>query len=215
MNGILFKSDVWKAKLEVLYKYGEAQTRRLSGLKEINKNPEIVKYLGTNSLGEYGFELFFPDGTSTIKTIKPRYHLNEIVFIREAIELRFTGTPIRYLSDGCPVMINGESPAPTYWKWKHNKLSPMFLPADAARYHIKITGINFQRLRNISLHDIEAEGFPDNRATYNAPIQVRKYKTLWDRINPEYPWEADPWVVVYEFQLVIKNSKSTEARTIY
>lgn len=99
-------------------------------------------------------------------------------------------------------------------KWG-NKL---FMPEKCARYFIKITGVRAERLQDISEEDCIKEGI------MYAPIQslawqdkltpmwsngINRYKTpqeayaaLINSINGKGTWEKNPWVWVYDFELI-------------
>jgi len=78
------------------------------------------------------------------------------------------------------------------------------MPRWASRITLEITEVRVERVQEISLNDIRAEGIPDDRATYNAPIQVEKFRTLWDSLNAKrgYSWSNNPWVWVITFRRV-------------
>ena len=80
--------------------------------------------------------------------------------------------------------------------------SPMFLPERFARYFIRITDVRAERVQEISLDDIEREGFPPDYA----PSKSDWYGRLWDSINPKYPWSSNCWVFAYTFRQSIKES---------
>lgn len=76
-------------------------------------------------------------------------------------------------------------------KWKPS----IFMPRWASRITLEITGIRVEKVQEISLADIQAEGIYDDRATHNALLQVEKFKNLWDSINKRsHPWSSNPWV---------------------
>jgi hypothetical protein len=99
-------------------------------------------------------------------------------------------------------------------KWK-NKL---FMPESAARYFIKITGVRAERLQDISEEDCIREGIipsfslagghwhyfiPDKPdEPYHSPIDA--YAAFINKINGNGTWEKNPWVWVYDFELINK-----------
>jgi len=72
----------------------------------------------------------------------------------------------------------------------------------ASRIRRQITGLRAERLQEISLADIQAEGIYDNRATHNALIQRDKFKALWDSLNAKrgHPWDRNDWVWVIRWK---------------
>lgn len=95
----------------------------------------------------------------------------------------------------------------------HNK---MFVKADLMPHHIRITNISIERLQDISEEDCIAEGiWRDNNVglegvTYwyhglaNSSFRTAKeaYAALIDKISGKGTWESNPWVFVYDFELV-------------
>jgi len=84
------------------------------------------------------------------------------------------------------------------------KRPSIFMPKWAARIWREITEVRVERLQEISLADIQAEGIYDNRASHNAPIQRDKFSILWDSINSKrgYGWDVNCWVWVLTFKRV-------------
>ena len=95
----------------------------------------------------------------------------------------------------------------------HNK---MFVKADLMPHRIRITNIRVERLQDISEEDCLKEGIwrGDNvgleGTTYwyhglaNSSFRTAKeaYAALINRISGKGTWESNPWVFVYDFELV-------------
>ena len=95
----------------------------------------------------------------------------------------------------------------------HNK---MFVKADFMPHRIRITNIRVERLQDISEEDCLKEGIwrDDNvgleGVTYwyhglaNSSFRTAKeaYTALIDKISGKYTWESNPWVFVYDFELI-------------
>lgn len=95
----------------------------------------------------------------------------------------------------------------------HNK---MFVKADFMPHHIRITNIRVERLQDISEEDCIAEGVwrDDNvelegttywyhglaKSSFRTPQQA--YASLIDRISGKGTWESNPYVFVYDFELI-------------
>lgn len=96
--------------------------------------------------------------------------------------------------------------------WKNK----MFVKADLMPHHICITNIRVERLQDISEEDCLKEGIwrDDNvgleGVTYwyhglaNSSFRTAKeaYASLIDKISGKGTWESNPWVFVYDFELV-------------
>lgn len=92
----------------------------------------------------------------------------------------------------------------------------MFVKADLMPHRIRITNIRIERLQDISEEDCLKEGiWRDNNVgfegtTYwyhglaNSSFRTAKeaYAALIDKISGKDTWEGNPWVFVYEFELV-------------
>ena len=94
----------------------------------------------------------------------------------------------------------------------------MFVKPDLMPYQIKITNVRIQRLQDISDEDCLAEGIVKKVGYEGIPrYYVPWYKHTWayatdsakdayrfliDRVSGKGTWESNPWVFVYEFELV-------------
>ena len=93
----------------------------------------------------------------------------------------------------------------------------MFVRADLMTNQIRITGIRCERLQDISDEDCVKEGvrvgsqaleypyyFIDTKqfliCDYKSPR--RAFAALIDKVSGRGTWDRNPWVVVYEFELV-------------
>ncbi len=196
MKGILFSPDMIPAIIEGR----KSQVRRLSGLEEINKEPD-----------KWVYTRFDHKDSNERITVKPRYHPGETVYIKEAwaTEKKYDHLPprdiprtahIHYMSDGV-----GEWPI----NLAIGRLrSPMFLMEWMARYFEKIKSVKAERLQSISWADCLAEGIiqeGDDFCAQGTPklrysVPQGAYLQLWDSINK--PKLFNPWVWRYEFELV-------------
>lgn len=190
MKGILFKPDMIKAIVDGR----KTQTRRLSGLKEINREPDRWELLGAPSDVLLYFRFVHINGK--VMDIRPRYQVGEVVYLKEGIH-RFSIEYASYSLDSTPVMCLLTA-SRFLWRWQRDTLSPMFLPQEAARHHIQITGVGLGRLREITEADVIAEGIED----IGAGDLRGMYAVLWDSINPKFPWDSNPWCWRYEFKKV-------------
>ena len=221
MKGILFKSDMVKAIVEGR----KTQTRRKHGnLTDVLQPPDGWVNQGLASDGEFWF---FNKSITCNHTVKPRYQVGDTVYIKEALQriprfyVEYTGyhTEAIYKIDG--KFVDGVN-----WVWKHDTLSPMFLPEALARYFIEILDVKAQRLQEITFRDARAEGILTfdsenhdptndgvgyNRGAPGLPMRYEStiaYMDLWNSINkPPYDWESNCWVFVYTFKLADKGAE--------
>lgn len=88
----------------------------------------------------------------------------------------------------------------------------MFVRAEYMTHHIKITNVRVERLQSISEEDCIAEGIRTAGGTQNlfkvngfercylTPKEA--YATLIGKVGKEGTWDSNPWVFVYEFELI-------------
>ncbi len=160
--------------------------------------------------------------TQTRRLGKPRFKIGEVVYLKEPYAIVENGS--RFARDGVPVG------APLYKynyphcaiKWK-NKL---FMPAEVARYFIRITAVRPERLQNISDNDCMREGIiaskdpigmPDGYnwvpySNYQYLTPRLAYAALIDKINGRGTWGSNPWVWVYDYELIEKPTQNGQTR---
>jgi hypothetical protein len=223
------KPPVWQGKLKALKEFGEAQTRRLDGLKEINKAPDDWMasewHLDTNGNRQYRF-----DSADKYLIIKPRYHVGEILYVKESWRI------INWSDERCEFDVEfkdgkrlnsfciSDIAIKRYWRPNQRQeeleiwRSPMFLPAEFARYFIHVTDLKAQRLNNITEEDALLEGITVMAGTHQKidykniklvgkpePFTAKyQYLALWDSINPSYPSSTNPHEFTYTFKQVEK-----------
>lgn len=95
------------------------------------------------------------------------------------------------------------------------------MPRWASRLTLTVTDVRVQRLQDISGNDAQAEGIliggPDVEVyrreaernheaarRWNA-YRIRQYRDLWDSINGDGDWKANPFVVAYSFTVERRN----------
>lgn len=88
-----------------------------------------------------------------------------------------------------------------FGKWKPS----IHMPRWASRINLEVVNIRVERVQDITLSDVCAEGHPspvydDEHASEN----FEWYSNLWDELNAKrgYGWEVNPWVWVIEFEAV-------------
>lgn len=98
-----------------------------------------------------------------------------------------------------------------YWR----KMPSIFMPRDASRITLEVTGVRVERLREINEQDAIAEGVQWPKHEDFEPVTLNfvtfgpariAFKELWCNINGDASWDANPWVWVVEFRMV-ENTK--------
>lgn len=103
---------------------------------------------------------------------------------------------------------DGNSRVKYYAGWTNK----MFVRAKAMKHHIKITNVRVERLQDISDEDCLAEGITydcgvfkyteDNVLTKTFMTAKEAYASLIDKVGEKGTWESNPYVFVYEFELI-------------
>lgn len=158
---------------------------------------------GTSVSREYYHECdFFKD--------KCRYKVGEVVAVAQSYE-QIGANPQHYISrpdiDGYQII----SMCPG---WRNK----MFVRAELMPHQIRITGIRCERLQDISDEDCMKEGinasnsheigygipwvyeFAGSKMVYYTPREA--FAALINKVSGRGTWDRNPWVVVYEFELV-------------
>jgi hypothetical protein len=116
-----------------------------------------------------------------------------------------------------------------HWWYSKDSCPSIHMPRWASRINLEIVSIRVERLNDISTSDAEAEGIEgkstptggDDYMTYwrNYGItekeadgwpyfddgkQVDSFKSLWESINGDGSWQANPWVWVIEYKVIEK-----------
>lgn len=90
-----------------------------------------------------------------------------------------------------------ETAKPLTWKWRPS----IFMPRWASRITLEITDVRVQRLQDISEEDARAEGvFREDEIS--GGFAALAYSRLWDRINGEGAWTANPWYWCLTFKRI-------------
>lgn len=141
-----------------------------------------------------------PNGTT--KTGRQKLHY---VPLREA--------PVHYAADHPRMpMLDVVSPdTGNKWGWRYKV--GRFLPRWASRITLEIVSVRVERLQDISEADVKAEGISQMKMIKGllrkdwAPQNA--YRDLWEQINGNGSWAANPWVRVIEFRRIDKEGSGT------
>ena len=220
MKGILFRP--WKIKAMAEHPDIVTVTRRvikpqpIDCVAELKRHSEYLDYYipyTTDRKVANDNEGYRKDDCGYV----PRYQVGEIVYVKEAWCAGSPATetgrgiiPITHVRPALGMKVvyklgsnyGGDDPP-----WR----SPLFMPAWAARYFIKILDVRAERLQEITGEDCVKEGialphrvFGDGDSEYFEAIEkeyINLYHRLWDSINKDYPWESTPFIWRYAFSL--------------
>ena len=85
------------------------------------------------------------------------------------------------------------------YQWKRST----HMPRAASRLTLEVTGVRIEPLNDITRGDAMAEGCPYPNMK-DGPSPRDWYRYLWEEINGDGSWAANPWVWVVEFRRVDK-----------
>jgi hypothetical protein len=199
----------------------KAQTRRI-----MNPQPTAKTFSGI--IGGYDdiprmarFYTLGKPNEPIIEDIKLKYNIGDILWVRETFqhtkilninpEDENYGYVYRASENGEEFEKNTD-----HWTWKPN----MFMPKEACRLFLEVVSVRVEQLNRISDDDCLAEGikkYEDElfgylfhnynkgdclQSKFNSPQQ--SYKSLWENINGTGSWEKNPYVWVYDFDIIKK-----------
>lgn len=174
------------------------QTRRLivsrTGFFQVCSKDGIVTNIWQTDANEWTGENLIP--------VKPRYNVGEVVAIAQAYKdiLDTLPEPYRRKSDG---WISTEISESIGFR---NKLyvKPILMPLQ-----IKILGVRAERLQDISNEDCIKEGIVFDGSVYLNGLDGIQYlepraayKALINSIDGKDTWNNNPWVWVYDYELI-------------
>lgn len=141
------------------------------------------------------------------------------LWVRESLE-RANGEAVGYPADATWL-------PNTPWEWQRDKLPSIHMPRRLSRITLSVTGVRVQRLQDISIDDAYAEGVVDTGRRDGAPYShclipglpeagmehdpVPVFGNLWEHINGDGSWDANPWVVAVTFRPILANIDRVEA----
>lgn len=174
-------------------KYGLTQSA-LEGRKTMTRR--VVKLIGIDEDFLMDEEIPIEKRTSEIIDAYAHYQVGEVVAIAQSYRDTWNG---------------GDWIHECYKKqagWKNK----MFVKAELMPHHIRITNIRVERLQDISDEDCLREGirrekfgdsmhyyFERNKGFYSAKDA---FSILIDKVSKKSTWDINPYVFVYEFELV-------------
>lgn len=194
----------------------KTQTRRIATIQPPYKNSEIAfptSFLLSDEPEKHPLWLAYcwvnkDNDKEYTDWIKPKYQEMEIVAIARSYKDMSYGA----LWDDC---LEFEGVEPTKLAGWNNK---MFVRADYMLHRIRINKVRIQRLQEISDNDCIKEGIFEDSGDDKFPPSIfydfegnkddgfdtprEAYAALIDKISGKGTWESNPYVWVYEFELV-------------
>lgn len=203
---ILFSGKMVRAILSG----AKTQTRRII---KPQPSPDTNGWVGTKDVG------FIPADDEG-DPIKCPYEVGMRLWVRETFTFCTGAVPgdvVVYLADGTSYHIlcenEGEGdPVEHGWKYYAPSLGltemkwkpSIFMPRWASRIQLEITGIRVEQLQKITTLDAIAEGIDSDGGDdeHRNRSSIENYSVLWELINGNGSWSANPWVWVIKFKRV-------------
>ena len=192
----------------------KTMTRRTKGLEFFNKKPQMYRYDGLSAESQLHYlEEITADGEPReyyLPVECPFGQVGDLIWIKET----YYNIKGEYAYLGSMVTDKFEYSVPSFLEKKAK--SSMLMPKVAARTWGVITSIKVERLQDITEEDAKAEGVEIvmgctkflKRYGFRNYLQaneclatiVLSFKSLWESINGEGSWDANPWVWVIEWE---------------
>ena len=215
---ILFSTPMVQAILE----NRKTMTRRTYGLENVNVAPhtwELNKV--TQVKGEKWMHLMFEFqgvlGENDSMKVFPKFNIGDHIWVREIFFEARKWKKYPLFADSNEFIFKADKNA---FIGEHKWKSSLFMPKEAARLWLEVTGVRCERLFSISQSDALAEGVeyiydPDfiKYKQYEQNEFLLKYPrdsflSLWRKINGKDSATQNPWVWVYEFKKIEKLNKN-------
>lgn len=193
MKPILFNTEMVRAILD--------------GRKTVTRRVVMPKHLRVLDSHYHKEHPEVPDKTLLEKLCLPPYQPGDILWVRETWNGDWCDHYI-YKADGGSAKAAGYAAEP---KWRPS----IYMPCEAARLFLRVTGVRVERLKDIDGHGILKEGIDNGKSnpamgTRWENMQSMAFAELWNSTLkpadlPLYGWAANPWVWVIEFERISKD----------
>lgn len=203
---ILFNADMVRAVLDGR----KTQTRRIMKNQPVpSKTREGDFWFSCNKMHSMVHVSDFtpgnclmPDAHEFFSMSCPFGAVGDRLWVREtcqAVEHESGLDVVRYPADGNEIPVKAHPLDAGRWvdlyryRGCEGKIVPsIHMPRWASRITLEITGVRVERLQDISVADMQAEGMRWRE----------EFPCLWETIYGEESWKANPWVWVVEFKRV-------------
>ena len=188
----------------------KTMTRRILKAPRTMEGKDVYGFsVVTYRTGDVVEVMALDEDEAMIGNILPKYKVDEVVAVAQPYcEI------IPYLADSFYKQVD------RFMKEKPGYRNKMFVRADLMPHQLRITNIRVERLQNISDGDCLREGVVRYTCNLNEfqgmcysyegdKNKMGTYKTareafasLFDKISGKGAWDKNPWVFVYEFELL-------------
>lgn len=212
---ILFNSEMVRAILDGR----KTMTRRV--VKPMSKNqaewltPELINSVPHGEMIKGGWQMHHPRADTDYMGVHvehdsplgwvrcPYGQPGDLLWVRETFLIKLNGDAFYRADDPTASGWNSGS-ATTKWR------PSIFMPRWASRITLRVFDVRVERVQEISVSDMRAEGVaygPARPGEFSIQSTVREWENLWDSINAKrgYSWNSNPWVWVVSFEMVQRN----------
>ena len=113
--------------------------------------------------------------------------------------VEFNAMPPRDIPSGTPIWLDAQGPAPeAFGRYRHAR----FMPKKLIQARDELVSVRVERLQDISEADAVAEGTPNSLHLQGGRFANENYAHLWETINGDGSWAANPLVWVLIFKVV-------------
>lgn len=186
----------------------KTQTRRIIKAKNLFDTDEIEDY---TALGNE-VQIIANNGESLI-SIKSKYEVGEVVAVAQSMCDVYAEFDMKYIKKDTKALMMKFGGSACF----SNK---MFVKASEMPHQIRIINVRIERLQDISWEDCLAEGIikkwhdPACRNYFYLPnVEVKStknifdspreaYASLIDKVGKKGDWQSNPYVFVYDFELL-------------
>lgn len=202
------------------------RTRRMSRLDAVNVAPDEWRYAGLDADGVH--HLFDHRSGASVRVRCPYGVPGDLLWVRETWGLDWSegyaiDLAVTYRADGEQRFAPKDAYA-AFENLRRGQWRPsIHMPRWASRISREVTGVRVERLQDITVNDIQAEGLKvllDDLDGEDGHVDgdwlsdllgsdvwrgmslppLLAWRRLWESINGEASWNANPWVWVVEFK---------------
>lgn len=142
------------------------------------------------------------EGTEVSHYWEPPYKPGDVIYVRET-----------WAELPCGYVYRADNECPEGWDCDDRWRPSIHMPKELARLFLRVKDVRIERLNDMTEEDAIAEGFPDEPAGEDIPLE--RFSQLWDKtIKPGerdvYGWYGNPYVWVIEFENVSYEEAVTD-----
>jgi len=152
-----------------------------------------------------------PSDVSCTREYEKQFFGNRCKYGKAGDRLWVRETWARYNIEAHRHDIAYKATVPSDWPKEGRWRPSIHMPRWASRINLEITGVRVERLNDISPFDCHQEGAASGEVRWNGntPVPVGSgvkdnFRNLWESINGEGSWQANPFVWVIEFKRIEK-----------